>query len=82
MSENHSSGTTPLKTDTIRTLEVKILNALNSGGGGGGGGGAGSTYNNYAGVAPVTTPATGSLAIDSSTGNGWVYSGSSWIRLF
>lgn len=37
MSEDHSSGTTPLPTDTERTLLVKILEAINAGGGGGGG---------------------------------------------
>lgn len=40
MSENYSSGTVPLRTNPIRVIEVKILNALN--GGAGGTGGAGS----------------------------------------
>ena len=31
MSEQYSSGTTPLPTDTQRVLEVKILTKLNSG---------------------------------------------------
>lgn len=35
MSENYSSGTVPLRTNPIRVIEVKILNALNDGAGSG-----------------------------------------------
>lgn len=77
MSENYASGTTPLKTDTIRVLEVKILNALNSGAGGGGAimEGAG---------APVTNPNNvngAAIYVDTSTGDFyyWNTTSQSWL---
>lgn len=35
MAENYSSGTSPMRTDPMRVIEVKILNALNGGEGSG-----------------------------------------------
>ena len=43
----------------------------------------GNLYANYAGVAPVAAGvSTGQIAIDSSTGMGWVWSGAAWINIF
>lgn len=68
MSEHYASGTTPLKTDTIRVLEVKILNALNAGAGGGG---------MVEQVGPPVNPPSNvnrpALSIDTSTGDFWYW---------
>lgn len=73
MSEFHSSGTIPLPTDTIRTLEVKILNALNAGGGGSGA----PDSINYAGPPIVNPPALQNIVVDSN-GEQWMYFQGSW----
>ena len=79
MSENYASGTTPLKTDPIRVIEVKILNALNGGGGGGGGGlGSLAVYTAVAGTNPtgIVTGTNGKGAInDTDGGIYWYYNG-------
>jgi hypothetical protein len=48
-----------------------------------GGGGTANLYQNFGGVAPaVAGTQTGQWAIDSSTSNGWVWSGTVWINVF
>lgn len=43
----------------------------------------GNYYANYGGTTPTPTPASGHpVAIDSSTGNGWIWSGSAWVNIF
>jgi hypothetical protein len=80
MSANYGISTAQTS-DTERQLLVKILNALNNAPIGGGGGGG--LYQNFGGVAPVPAgTAVGQLATDSSTGMGWVWSGSAWVNVF
>jgi hypothetical protein len=68
MSEIHSSGTIPLPTDTIRTLEVKILNALNQGEGG-------SLTGSGSPSGVVTPTQSGILYVDKTTPGLWVSTG-------
>jgi len=40
-------------------------------------------YFNWGGIAPTVTPTIGNpFTIDSSTGMGWVWSGTAWINVF
>jgi hypothetical protein len=77
MTEAFSSGTTPQTTDTLRMLEIKILNATVAGGGGTGTNDVRSA--NYGGAQPSWTP-TGTLgvAVDTSTNQVWWYYGGAW----
>lgn len=61
-------STTPLNTDTIRILEIRILNALRNSSGGGGGGSAQLSQGTGAPVAPPTNTATTAIYIDRNTG--------------
>lgn len=74
MSENYQSGTIPLPVDSIRIIEVKILNKLNQGGVAGGG----QTYTAGAGVNPtgILTGTPGGSAINLTDGGiYWYYNG-------
>jgi len=79
MSENYAGNTVPRQGDSERQLLVRILNALNAGAGGGTGAGwLQGAYGNYGGAAPPWTPVGSNLgvAIDTSTGQVWWYTGS------
>ena len=40
-------------------------------------------YFNWGGIAPTVTPTIGNpFTIDSSTGMGWVWSGTVWVNIF
>lgn len=74
-------STTPLNTDTIRILEVRILNALRGAGSGTGGGGVTGT-GSPEGV--VTAPA-GTVYYDTASGSFYVKGSGSgsvgWVAL-
>lgn len=80
MSETYALGNVSQRTNPLRVLEVKILNALNAGGGGGGGTAQLVTYTVGTPAAPANQnqPA---LAYDP-TGNlptlGWNTSNHTW----
>lgn len=49
---------------------------------GGGGGGAANYYANYGGGTPTPVPTSGvPIAVDSSTGATWVWSGAAWVKI-
>jgi hypothetical protein len=86
MSLSFASGTVPLPSDTLQTLEAKILLALNGGGGAGGGGiGEVLTYSTTDpttdGVVP-TDPTQGAIAYKDD-GNGsmftWNIATQAWV---
>jgi len=63
-------------------LELALLQLI-ANGGGTGGGGTTTLYGAFGGIAPAATgTATGQLAIDSGTGQGWVWNGTYWVALF
>lgn len=67
--------------DRLSTRDVMLC--ILQGAGSGGTGGSSTLYQNFGGVAPVAAgTTTGQLAIDNSTGQGWVWSGSAWVSLF
>lgn len=37
---------------------------------------------NFSGIAPVLTPVGQAIALDTSSGAGWGYDGTTWIRFF
>jgi hypothetical protein len=74
------SGTTPVRSDTLRLLLVKDVNSGGGSGGGGGGGTASNiTFGHYAGGQPNFTPASGvGAAFDIDTGRPWYYYSGAW----
>lgn len=49
----------------------------------GGGGGCAGLYANYGGLAPSAAgTCVSQLAVDSSTGMGWIWSGTAWVNVF
>lgn len=80
MAERHSSGTTPLQTDTRRVLLVKILNMLGSAGTVGTAGGVFS-FTATAGTSPagiVTPTTTAAFAVNTTNGEQWQWYSGSW----
>lgn len=73
MAEIHSSGTTPLATDTIRVLEEKILAALNNSSGGSGA----PMSIAYAGPPVDNPPALAPIVVDSN-GEQWMFYAGAW----
>lgn len=77
-------STTPKNTDTIRILEVRILNALRAAGGSGGGtGGAGITGSGS--PEGVVTATAGTTYLDTATDSLWFKKtgagNTGWIQL-
>jgi len=71
----YGPGTWPL-------LELQLLNLIVTNGTGGGGGTA-NLFQNFGGVAPAASgTAVGQWAVDSSTGKGWMWSGTAWVQIF
>jgi hypothetical protein len=60
-----------------------VIAYLLASGTGGTGGGTSNLFANYGGAAPVAAGSSaGQIAVDSSTGKGWMWSGTAWINLF
>ena len=76
MTESFSSGTTPKTSDTLRILDIKILNAI-TGGGGGGGGGITQVFSG-AGAPTVTPTVSAAIYINTSNGSLYEWYGGSW----
>jgi len=79
--EVFGSGNVPQKSDTMRMLLVKDVNAILNPGGGGGGGASGGVYaGNYSGGQPPFTPPLGAgIATDTSTGRQWNFYSGVWV---